>query len=476
MHSQSFKPSTLWERHLLELKAFFSKPDPEKNWAVRTYSKMIAHYYRHLLPESASVLEIGCGNGDLLAQLPNRKITGLDLSEDKIEEARRRLPYGRFEAIAGELFEPGEKFDVIILSDTINLVGDVQFLFNNIRRLSHPRTRLVMNFYNTLWRPLLSLARWLGLKRPEPPSNWLSRDDVVNLLDLAGWQVVQQQSHILFPAPLAGVENFINRLFAPLFQNLCLAIFCVARPRGGSENRELSVSVVVPARNEAGNIEAAILRTPEMGRFTEIIFVEGNSTDNTWEEIQRVAQKYPERPIKILQQSGKGKGNAVRDGFEIATGEILMILDADLTMPPEELPKFYDVLASGHAEFANGVRLVYPMEKEAMRFLNMCANKFFSIAFTWLLGQPVKDTLCGTKVLLKEDYDSIVANRSYFGNFDPFGDFDLLFGASKLNLKIADVPIRYRDRTYGATNIDRWRHGLLLLEMTAFAARKVKFV
>jgi SAM-dependent methyltransferase len=476
MHSSSSKPSALWERHFLELKAFFSKPEPEPSWAAQLYSKLLAHYYRHLIPESASVLEIGCGKGDLLAQLPNRNIAGLDLSKHNIKEAQRRMPHGKFEVRAGELFESAEKFDVIILSDTINLVGDVQLLFANIRRFSHPRTRLVINFYNTLWRPFLSLAMKFGLKRPEPPSNWLSSDDVINLLDLADWQVVQKRSHILAPLPMAGIENLINRFLGPFFQAFCLAIFCVARPRGASEDREYSVSVVVPARNEAGNVEAAILRTPEMGKFTEIIFVEGNSTDNTWEEIQRVAQKFPERRIKILQQSGKGKGNAVRDGFEQATGEILMILDADLTMPPEELPKFYDVLANGHAEFANGVRLVYPMEKEAMRFLNMCANKFFSIAFTWLLSQPVKDTLCGTKVLFKDEYDSIVSNRNYFGNFDPFGDFDLLFGASKLNLKIADVPIRYRDRTYGETNIHRWRHGLLLLKMTAFAARKIKFI
>jgi glycosyltransferase involved in cell wall biosynthesis len=238
----------------------------------------------------------------------------------------------------------------------------------------------------------------------------------------------------------------------------------------------LTVSVVVPARNEAGNIEAAVRRTPNMGAGTELIFVEGHSRDNTWVEIQRVKREFPEHRIKILQQTGKGKGDAVRAGFAVAEGDLFMILDADLTVPPEEMPKFYDAVASGRCEFANGSRLVYPMEKAAMQFLNMCANKTFGILFTWMLGQPLKDTLCGTKVLRRADWERIVANRGYFGDFDPFGDFDMLFGAAHLNMKIVDVPVRYRDRTYGATNIHRWSHGWLLLRMVTFAARKLKFV
>jgi glycosyltransferase involved in cell wall biosynthesis len=238
----------------------------------------------------------------------------------------------------------------------------------------------------------------------------------------------------------------------------------------------LSVSVIIPARNEAGNIAAAVERIPTMGTGTELIFVEGHSRDDTWSQIQRTAAEHPHLSIKILRQTGKGKGDAVRAGFAAATGDILMILDADLTMPPEELPKFYEVIASGKAEFANGVRLVYPMDEKAMQFLNLCANKTFGLIFTWLLGQPVKDTLCGTKALSRAHYEKIAANRAYFGEFDPFGDFDLLFGAAKLNLKIADIPIRYRQRTYGETNIQRWRHGWLLLRMVIFAARKLKFV
>ena len=236
------------------------------------------------------------------------------------------------------------------------------------------------------------------------------------------------------------------------------------------------MSVIIPARNEAGNIDAAIERIPMMGAKTEIIFIEGNSKDDTWARIQAGVKKHAELNIKALQQSGTGKGNAVREAFAAATGDILMILDADLTVPPEELPKFYQALVSGRTEFANGVRLVYPMDERAMRFLNMCANKFFSLAFTWVLGQPVKDTLCGTKVLFRRDYLRIAANRKVFGDFDPFGDFDLLFGARKLNLKISDIPIRYRERTYGETNIHRWTHGMLLLRMLGFSLLRLKMI
>jgi glycosyltransferase involved in cell wall biosynthesis len=315
----------------------------------------------------------------------------------------------------------------------------------------------------------------LGVRRRQPQNSWMNTGDVRNLLQLADWSPLFTQPRLLLPVRCLGLEHLVNRWLAPLMGWFCLTVFCVARPARPRPTPARTVSVVIPARNEAGNIAAAVLRTPKMGAGTELIFVEGHSRDDTWEQIQKVQREHPELKIKIMQQTGKGKGDAVRMGFAAATGDILMILDADLTMPPEELPKFYTVLASGHAEFANGVRLVYPMDEKAMQFLNLCANKTFGIIFTWLLGQPVKDTLCGTKVLSRAHYNQVAANRAYFGDFDPFGDFDLLFGAAKLNLKIADVPIRYKERTYGTTNIQRWSHGWLLLRMVLFAARKLKF-
>jgi glycosyltransferase involved in cell wall biosynthesis len=264
------------------------------------------------------------------------------------------------------------------------------------------------------------------------------------------------------------------------FRLFAMTHFMVARKKPEYQNippkESTKTSVIVPARNEAGNIGQIFKRMPRMGSETEIIFVEGHSSDNTYQEIEKQIQEHPDWKASLYQQPGRGKGDAVREGFAKASGDILMILDADLTMPPEYLPRFFDALTTRTGDFINGVRLVYPMEKKAMRFFNLIGNKSFSILFTYLLGQPIKDTLCGTKVLWKKDYEKITANRHYFGDFDPFGDFDLIFGAAKLNLKIVDMPIRYQERSYGETNIQRWKHGWLLLRMVTFAAKRLKFI
>lgn len=455
---------------------FFNDPKLKPGWAAQGYHEMLAHYYNLQIPAEASVLEIGCGGGRLLARLNGRRRVGVDLSERMIQTARAHVPDAEFHVQAGETLELDGAFDCIILSETINFTADVQLIFERLHRVSHARTRLIVNFFNTLWRPLSVLATMAGMRTRQPETNWLSNADVRNLLVLSGWEVVGGSTRILLPFHAPVLSTLINRWAAPLLQPFCLAVFCAARPLPRAVPPSRTVSVIIPARNESGNIEAAVRRTPEMGAGTEIIFVEGHSTDDTWTQIQRVAREFPDKRIKHLQQTGKGKGDAVRAGFAAATGDIVMILDADLTVQPEELPKFYDAIASGRAEFANGVRLVYPMQQRAMRFLNLCANKAFSLIFSWLLGQTVKDTLCGTKAMLRQDYTRLAAGRGYFGEFDPFGDFDLIFGAEKLGLRIMDIPIHYGDRTYGTTNIQRWRHGWLLLRMMLFAARKMKFV
>jgi hypothetical protein len=397
-----------------------------------------------------------------------------------ISRARQKHPQLQFIQLDVYDLDLNDTFDIIILSDVVNDLWDVQIIFERIRKHTTPQTRIIINFYSHLWEQPLKLAQRLGLATPTLPQNWLTVEDIYNLLYLTNFEVIRNWEEFLWPLNTPLLASLFNRYGAKLwpFKKLVLSNFILARPKPQQTNphEESVVSVIVPARNEAGNIENILQRTPKMGKVTEIIFVEGHSKDNTYETIEKAIANSPRHNCKLFRQRGKGKGDAVRLGFEKASGDILMILDADMTVPPEDLPRFYEALRCGNAEFVNGVRLVYPMEKQAMRFLNLLGNKLFSIAFSWLLGQPMKDSLCGTKALTKKNYIKIVENRSYFGDFDPFGDFDLIFGAAKLNLKIVDMPIRYRERIYGETQISRWRHGRLLLKMVVFAAWRIKFV
>lgn len=471
--------------NLVEL--FDKKAQSANSWYRKNeyYNQDIEKLCKFLIPENSSVLEIGCGIGNLLSSVKPKKGIGIDFSPSMVETARLLHPDLEFivaDAHKLNTIDTKISFEYIIISNLLSYLDDIQSSLLETREMCNENTRVIITYHNYLWEPFLKLAEKIGLRSPQPIDlNWLSDGDVENFLYLAGLEIVKKGKRFLLPKyiPVVGqlFNGYIDKL--PVIRNLCLTNYIVAKPTVQRKNWEnkYKVSVLVPAMNEKGNIEDAVKRIPKLGKQTEIIFVEGGSKDGTWEEIKRVQTKYENYyNIAIMQQDGKGKGDAVRKGFDAATGDILMILDADLTVRPEDLIKFYDVIASGKGDFINGSRLVYQMEDDAMRFLNLLGNKFFSLLFTWLLDQRFKDTLCGTKVLFKKDYKNLKEGRNYFGEFDPFGDFDLIFGASKLNLKIIELPIRYKERTYGETNISRFRHGLLLLRMCVFAARKIKFI
>lgn len=447
-------------------------------WAGSGYHKRLESVYSFIIPHGCRILEIGCGEGDLLNALQPSYGLGIDLSETMIDKARIKHPLLHFEVMdAHSVGNLAEEFDYVVMSDLVNDLWDVQAVFLGIAKLSKPSTRLIMNAYSRLWSPILNIAEYFHLATPTLEQNWLTIPDLNNLLDLSGFELIKGWQEMIFPFSIPIISSLMNKYigkFWPL-NIFGIANMIVAKPILQKDQGRPSVSIVVPARNEEGNIPAIFERIPALGSSTEVIFVEGNSKDQTFSVIEHEITLHSGMDVHLIKQPGTGKGDAVRAGFDKAKGDILMILDADLTVHPEDLQKFYEALVNGKGEFINGVRLVYPMDKEAMRFFNFLGNKFFSMAFSWILGQMIKDTLCGTKVLWKRDYEKIKSQRAYFGDFDPFGDFDLLFGAAHLNLKITDMPIRYHERRYGQTNISRWSHGWVLLKMVAFAARKIKF-
>jgi hypothetical protein len=443
------------------------------------YHSEIQKFVQYLIPPEASILEFSSRGGELLASLPNKNKVGIEFDDEIIKYAKRKYPkieFINFENLGKKLKE--RKFDYIILSHTSSDIDNLQSLLRQLKKYCYIDTRIIVSFFNFLWKPALDVAEHLSLKTPsvkEP--NWLTGNDVDNLFYLESYEKIKSSRRFLFPYKIPIISKIINNYISqlPVLNYICLNNFTIYKPL--SVRNELSVSIIIPARNEEGNMQGILNKIPLLGKRTEVIFVEGHSKDKTYDVIKKEI-RINKRALraKLYKQIGVGKGDAVRLGFSKATNDLLMILDADLTVDPKELSKFYDAIVKGKGDLIMGSRLVYPMEKQAMRGLNYLGNKFFSLTFSFLLEQKIKDTLCGTKVILTTDYEKIKKNRRFFGNFDPFGDFDLIFGASKLNLKIVEIPIRYKERTYGTTNISRFKHGLLLFKMCYFAAKRIKFV
>ena len=462
-----------------------SATDREK-WRTRSqyFHQLDEEYLRFLLPKGLRVLALGCGTGRKLASVEPSVGVGVDLSQKKLSVAAENYPKLVF--IEGDIENPEVlgraalegPFDAILLYDTLGFLHDIEAFLSNIRNLCTQETRIISVYFAYFWEPILKAAERLRIKMPTMDVTWLRMADVERFMELSRLETVKKEWRILMPIRAFGFGTLINRYFAtlPFVRKFSLRHYLVARVMPAVDLVPQSVSIVVPCRNERGNIEPAVRRIPHLGSKTEIIFVEGHSTDGTFDEIQRVMKEWTNLDIHVIRQPGRGKGDAVRAGFSVATGDILMILDADLTVRPEDLAKFYREIESGRGEFINGTRLIYPMKDEAMRLLNYIANRIFAVIFSFILNQTFTDTLCGTKALSKKNYEKIYENRKYFGDFDPFGDFDLIFGATKLNLKVVEIPIRYNSRIYGETQISRFRHGFLLIRMVIFAYRKLKIV
>lgn len=448
----------------------------------------LANYYHHLLeklyqfnvPPKLRVLELGCGDGFLLAALRPALGVGIDFSRAALNQAKAKNPQLLLVQADAHQLPLETTFDIIILSDLINDLWDAQTVFEALSKYSHNRTRILLNVHSRFWQVPLNIAEKLGFKNRTLAQNWFTLEDIRNLFRLTDFELVKHNPEILLAFPFPILAWLLNSFFVKLWplRGIAVTNFLVARPRNAAKpgrSKNPTVSIVIPARNEAGNIAAIFARLPKLEGETELIFVEGHSKDATYKAIESAINERPSQKIKLLKQTGAGKADAVWQGFAAAEHELLVILDADLSVAPEDLPRFYEAASLNKGEFINGSRLVYPMEDRAMPVANLAGNKIFSVIFTWLLSQPIKDTLCGTKVIWRDDYELLRREWPLLGTLDPFGDFDLLLGATKLNLKIIDQPIRYRERTYGETNIRRWAHGWLLLRITLAAARRLKF-
>jgi len=432
---------------------------------------------RYLKKELTRTLDAMADPSTRLIVSVRRDATNFSSSEDLVTPDGSLVPARQLATCLQS--DRAKKCQTVVLDLALIHVDDVYLALNGVAEGWSAESRLMSVSYSRFWRPFVRGSRLLGAAQ-HLEETWIPPDEIVNQLEQTGFEVIERRTAVIFPLPIPIISVLLNRLLAPLpiIRHFCIYNIIIARPISITRPAEPSVSIVVAARNESGNIGPLVHRIPQLSSRQELVFVEGGSTDDTWDAIQEVKKNPPlsGMTIKAFKQQGIGKGDAVRLGFAEASGDIIIILDADISVPPEELTRFIELLRNNVCEFANGSRLLYPMEKQAMQFLNLVGNRLFGAIFTFLLGQPVRDTLCGTKALWADDYLRIAKQRKYFGDFDPFGDFDLLFGAARLHLKIRDVPVHYKERVYGSTNISRFRHGLLLFRMTLVAARKLRFV
>jgi len=412
---------------------------------------------RYIIEPGKRVLELRCETGHLLAAVEPAYGVGVEISDAMVQVAREKNPALHFVRSELEELELNETFDYIIFSHIFDTV-DILRTLERIRKHSTAETQVIVVNYSQIWEPVLELASKLGLRARFVEPNWVSENDVRGFLKLAGLRPVRKYRQILFPKWIPVISNFVNGFVArlPGVRRLCMMQIMVARPmRASLQDEDVSVSVIVPCRNEILNVEQAVGRVPQMGRHTELLFCDDKSTDGTPDEVRRMQDLHRDKDIRLIEGPGFCKAENVWAGFRAARGDVVMILDADLTVMPEELPMFLSALTSGRGDFVNGSRLIYPMQEDAMKFSNMIGNKFFGLVFSFLLDQRIKDTLCGTKVLWRRDWLRIERNLGSWGIKDLWGDYELLFGASKLQLEIVEVPVHYLERIHGVTKMTK---------------------
>jgi hypothetical protein len=423
----------------------------------RYYYDHIKRMLRFIVEPNKRVLEVRCQTGGLLASVEPSYGVGVEISQRLVDVAQKKHPSLNFICACPEDLALGEKFDYVVVGHIFDTV-DILAALNRVRAHCTQDTRVLIVNYNHLWEPVLEVASSMGLRAPYVEPNWLSSEDVHRFLILSGFAPLRTHQMLLCPKYIPLISWFLNEFLAKLpgLRRLCMIQVIVARPKPVAHDEdETSVSVIVPCRNEKGNIQPAVERIPDMGKHTEIIFCDDKSTDGTADEVRRMQELYPGRDVRLLDGPGICKAENVWTGFRGAKGDVLMILDADLSVMPEELPLFFKALVGNTGEFVNGSRLVYPVPKTAMKFLNQAGNRVFGAVFSYLLGQRFKDTLCGTKVLWRKDWLRIEKGLGGWGIRDLWGDYELIFGGSKLHLEIVEMPVHYQERTYGVTKMTR---------------------
>ena len=356
-----------------------------------------------------------------------------------------------------------KKYQRIILTDVVENYDDVFALLNIVSNLLTIDGKLIISSINTKYLILSRTLEFLKLKDSNENTSYIHVKKIRNITSGVGLEYQKFYTKQLFPFSFFYVGNVINKIMEIIsFQlNLGIKTYIIFRP-AIITNSKNSKSIIIPAKNEEGNLVELVSRIPKFEN-TEIIFSYGKSKDNTLKVMKQITQSNKLFKFKLVKQTKNGKANAVWEALNVVENDLIAILDADISVDPETLSDFFDIIEKNNADFVNGTRLIYDMEKNSMRFLNRIGNRFFQFFISKIIKEALTDSLCGTKVFKKSYLNDLYFWQNIFGKKDPFGDFDLIFAAAYSGQKIVEMPIVYRERKYGTTQIARFKDGFKLL-------------
>ena len=431
----------------------------------------ISNFINNCIDNSKNIFIFCAGNSVLGKNIDSKKIFIKEIDEKYEIKYKTNIHY----------INENTK-DVISECDTI-LISDIEHQSNptssllSLSKIIRDDTKIIIISRNLVWMIFIKLLKSLFSFSPKK-NNFLPYSYLDNLFSICNLEVIRNEKIITLPIYIPFFTNLINRIFRlPLLNIFCLSNITILKKKDQnfSNNKDLRVSFIIPCKNEENNIKTFENEIKNSNQSNEYLFGDDNSMDKTIDEIDKLSKKLNNN--KILKYNGPGvcKSENVYKGIELSSGDIIVVYDADLTVDFKDVEFSIDILKNTNADFINCTRMIYPQKDGAMKFSNFIGNSIFANLFSLLFRKKITDTLCGTKIFFKKDWVKIKKNITGLGVKDLWGDFDLLIGAYKNNLKITEVPVTYHERKEDNTKMTSvFLNGIRMLSIVLVAFYKLR--
>tara|TARA_B110000977_G_scaffold125183_1_gene160299 strand:+ start:1495 stop:2904 length:1410 start_codon:yes stop_codon:yes gene_type:complete len=416
----------------------------KKNFLFDEISKAL----NYLINDSNYVKFFCCGNSSIVNKVNSKNIYINEINNTFINSLTKS------EIKKEDEINKNLNFDHIVIAD----IEHQKFITKNLIDLNEKidnECRVIVLSKSIFWSTLINFYKKIKNIGPDK-NNFLPYSNLRKIFLNTNFEIVKNEKIIFFPFQFSLLTKFINQIFRfPVLNFFCMINLTVLKKvqKKNYQAEGKKISFIIPCKNEGGNIKFFYEKIINSTINAEFLFGNDNSSDNTLDEIKKLQQAIPNKEIKIYDGPGVCKSENVYKGINLASGEIILIYDADLTVSFDDLVNSINLLLKTDADFINCTRMIMPQQKNAMKFLNFYGNLFFAFLFSILFKQKITDTLCGTKIFFKKDWEQIKKYNNTWGAKDLWGDFDLLLGAYKNNLKIVENPISYTDRKEDETKM-----------------------